>query len=136
MANINKIVLPNGNEYNIEVETRNINGVIPYEKGGTNANSLKNAKENLGIKDNIIQVYPIEGAVQLSQNWLSKTSLGDALTPEKGVIYILLQGTNNNNYLVNTQFRWNGSSYVKISTSQSAEIQSISNLDIQRICNI
>lgn len=54
MANINKIVLPNGNEYNIEVETRNINGVIPYEKGGTNANSLKNAKENLGIKDNII----------------------------------------------------------------------------------
>ncbi len=135
MANINKIILPNGRIYNIEVQSQNINGVLPLSKGGTNATNLQKAKENLEIRDNIVQAYPIEEATQLSSNWLSKTSEGEALTPETGIIYILLRGTNNNRYLMNTQFRWNGSTYVKINTSQTAEIQNISNLEIQEICS-
>lgn len=135
MADINKIILPNGQECNIAVQTQNINGILPLEKGGTNASDLETAKINLGIKDDIIQAYPIEEAVQLSANWLSKNNDGIALTPERGVIYILLRGTNNNNYLINTQFRWNGSSYVKISNSQaSSNVESISNIEIQQIC--
>lgn len=135
MADINKIILPNGQECNIAVQTQNISGILPLEKGGTNASDLETAKINLGIKDDIIQAYPIEEAVQLSANWLSKNNDGIALTPERGVIYILLRGTNNNNYLINTQFRWNGSSYVKISNSQaSSNVESISNIEIQQIC--
>ena len=135
MADINKIILPNGQECNIAVQTQNINGILPLEKGGTNASDLETAKINLGIKDDIIQAYPIEEAVQLSANWLSKNNDGIALTPERGVIYILLRGTNDNNYLINTQFRWNGSSYVKISNSQaSSNVESISNIEIQQIC--
>lgn len=51
MSNINKIVLPNGNEYNIEVQTENIAGVLPFSKGGTNATTLVEARNNLGIED-------------------------------------------------------------------------------------
>lgn len=51
MASINKIILPNGNEYNIQVQSENITGIIPYSNGGTGADSLEQAKVNLGIVD-------------------------------------------------------------------------------------
>lgn len=51
MAGINKIILPNGNQYSIEVQTQNIAGVLPFSKGGTNATTLEQAKENLGIEE-------------------------------------------------------------------------------------
>lgn len=183
MATVNKIILPNGNEYDIEVQTQNINGILPFSKGGTNATTPSGARDNLGLgtaavknttnsissktqllptssavinyvegkgylteeqargifdpqaEDDVVQVYPIAGATELSANWLSKTQGGEPLTPRQGVLYILLQGTNSNTYLINTQFRWNGSSYVKMSSSQGGgDIESISNLDIQNIC--
>lgn len=101
MSKINKIVLPNGSEYNI---------------------------------NNVVQAYPRASATQLSANWLSETQNGTALVPEKEVIYILLVGTNDDRYLANTQFRWNGSSYVRITSSQTVNIQNISNLQIDAIC--
>lgn len=51
MANITKIKLPDGSYHNLSVKTQNIDGVIPFEKGGTNASTLTEAKINLGIED-------------------------------------------------------------------------------------
>ena len=48
---INKIILPDGDECEIEVQTQNINGVLPFSKGGTNATSLVEARNNLRIED-------------------------------------------------------------------------------------
>ena len=101
MSNINKIILPDGNEYSIS---------------------------------NIVQAYPRASATELSADWLSETLNGNALVPEGETIYILLVGTNDDKYLVNTQFRWNGSSYVKITSSQAVDIQNISNFQIDEIC--
>ena len=84
--------------------------------------------------NNVVQAYPRASAVELSADWLSETLNGNALVPEKEIIYILLVGTNDDKYLVNTQFRWNGNSYVKITSSQNVNIQNISNFQIDEIC--
>lgn len=66
-----------------------------------------------GAIDEVIDSYIVSGATALSSGWLSKTSGGSALTPETGVIYVVLSsGT----YL-NKTYRWSGSTYVEISAS-------------------
>lgn len=64
----------------------------------------------------VIEVYPISGATELSSSWLSETSGGSPLTPQTGKIYVLL--SNSTNYSKNTLFRWNGSAYEELSESQ------------------
>lgn len=62
--------------------------------------------------DDVIEAYPRTGQTELSQNWLSATSGGSALTPETGKIYILM--ADSTSYAANTQFRWGGTAYVKL----------------------
>lgn len=62
--------------------------------------------------DDVIEAYPRSGQTELSQDWLSETSGGSALTPEAGKIYILM--ADSTSYATNTQFRWSGSAYVKM----------------------
>lgn len=62
--------------------------------------------------DDVIEAYPRSGQTELSQNWLSLTSGGSALTPETGKIYILM--ADSTSYATNTQFRWSGTAYVKM----------------------
>ena len=62
--------------------------------------------------DDVIEAYPRTGQTELSQNWLSLSSGGSALTPETGKIYVLLG--NSTNYSTNDTFRWSGSTYVKL----------------------
>lgn len=78
--------------------------------------------------DDVIEAYPRSGQTELSQNWLSKTSGGSALTPEAGKIYILM--ADSTSYATNTQFRWGGSAYIKM---LDGGVTSITNAEIDTI---
>ena len=78
--------------------------------------------------DDVIEAYPRSGQTELSQNWLSLTSGGSALTPETGKIYILM--ADSTSYATNTQFRWSGTAYVKM---LDGGVTSITNAEIDTI---
>ena len=94
--------------------------------------------------DDVVEVYGRTGSTPLTSAWLSTTSAsGSALTPEAGVIYVLMEdftvnaGTaNEETYYANSQYRWGGSTYVKLSDGSgvspitNAEIDSITDADI------
>lgn len=63
--------------------------------------------------DDVVEAYPISGATELSSGWLSLTASGAALTPESGKIYVLM--ADSTSYATNSQFRWGGTTYVKLS---------------------
>lgn len=62
--------------------------------------------------DDVIEVYPV-GATELASDWLSLTVGGSPITPEAGKIYVLL--ADSTNYNANSQFRFGGTTYVKLS---------------------
>lgn len=78
--------------------------------------------------DDVIEAYPVSGATELAQGWLSETSGGSALTPETGKIYVLMEDTTS--YATNTQFRWGGTAYVKLA---DGGVSSITNAEIDTI---
>lgn len=78
--------------------------------------------------DDVIEAYARSGQTALSSTWLSTTSGGSALTPETGKIYILM--ADSGNYAANTQFRWSGSTYVKLA---DGGVSSITNAEIDTI---
>ena len=70
--------------------------------------------------DDVIEAYPRTGATELTSSWLSTTSGGSALTPEAGKIYVLM--ADSTSYSANSQFRWGGTAYVKLSDGGVSEI--------------
>jgi hypothetical protein len=81
--------------------------------------------------DDVIEAYPVSGATELSQGWLSATSGGSALTPETGKIYVLM--ADSTSYSANTQFRWatgTTPTYVKLA---DGGVTSITNGEIDTI---
>lgn len=70
--------------------------------------------------DDIIEAYIVSGATALSAGWLSKTDGGSALTPETGIIYVVLTAGE----YQNKTFRWGGSTYVEISSSPAQATES------------
>lgn len=78
--------------------------------------------------DDVVEAYARSGQTALSQNWLSLTSGGAALSPEAGKIYILM--ADSGDYAANTQFRWGGSAYVKM---LDGGVTSITNAEIDTI---
>ena len=79
--------------------------------------------------DDVIEAYPRSGATELSSAWLSLTSGGAALSPEAGKIYVLMAASTS--YGANSQFRWGGSTYVKLSSGEG--ISNITNAEIDTI---
>lgn len=79
--------------------------------------------------DDVIEGYPRSGQTELSQNWLATGSAsGSVIVPESGKIYILMAATTN--YKQYDQFRWGGTTYVKIS---DGNISAITNAEIDAI---
>lgn len=84
------------------------NGLCPLD-----GNSKVDSSYLPSYVDDVVEAYPRSGATELSASWLSTTSGGSALTPETGVIYILM--ADSTSYSANSQFRWSGTTYVKLS---------------------
>lgn len=99
------------------------NGVAPLD-----ANSKIDSQYLPSYVDDVIEAYPVSGATALSAGWLSETSGGSALTPEAGKIYVLM--ADSGDYSANTQFRWGGTTYVKLS---DGGVSSITNAEIDTI---
>lgn len=81
--------------------------------------------------DDVIQAYPRINQTELGSTWLATESAsGTVITPEAGKIYVLM--ADSSNYETNTQFRWGGSSYIKLA---DGGISSITNSEIDEIIN-
>ena len=79
--------------------------------------------------DDVIEAYPRSGQTELSQNWLAIGSAsGTVITPEAGKIYILM--ADSTSYAANSQFRWGGTTYVKMN---DGGVSSITNAEIDTI---
>ena len=104
-------------------EKGSANGVCPLD-----SNSKVDASYLPSYVDDVIEAYPVSGATALSAGWLSATSGGSTLTPEVGKIYVLM--ADSGDYSANTQFRWGGSTYVKLS---DGGVSSITNTEIDTI---
>lgn len=78
--------------------------------------------------DDVVEAYPVSGATELSAGWLASTSGGTAFTPETGKIYVLM--ADSTNYSANTQFRWSGTTYVKLN---DGGVSAITNAEIDTI---
>lgn len=102
----------------ITLSASDVSAIPASEKGAASGvcpldvNSKVDASYLPSYVDDVIEAYPRSGQTELSQNWLSATSGGSALTPEAGKIYILM--ADSTSYATNTQFRWGGSAYVKM----------------------
>lgn len=62
--------------------------------------------------DDVVEVYPV-GATELASDWFALTAGGAPITPESGKIYVLM--ADSTNYTANSQFRYGGTAYVKLS---------------------
>lgn len=112
-----------GSTYIEESQKGAANGVAPL-----NASSKIDSQYLPSYVDDVIEAYPRSGQTELSQNWLSLTSGGSALTPEAGKIYVLM--ADSTTYAANSQFRWGGTAYVKLS---DGGVSSITNAEIDTI---
>lgn len=112
-----------GSTYIEESQKGANNGVAPL-----NASGKIESQYLPSYVDDVIEAYPRSGQTELSQNWLSLTSGGSALTPEAGKIYVLM--ADSTNYSANSQFRWGGTTYVKLS---DGGVSSITNAEIDTI---
>lgn len=79
--------------------------------------------------DDVIEAYARSGQTALSQNWLATGSAsGTVIAPEAGKIYVLM--ADSGDYSANSQFRWGGTTYVKLS---DGGVSSITNAEIDTI---
>ena len=70
--------------------------------------------------DDVVEAYIVSGATALSAGWLSKTAGGSALTPETGVIYVVMTAGE----YQNKTYRWGGTTYVEISSAPGQATES------------
>lgn len=126
----------NGNALsdNITLDADDVSAIPTSAKGAASgvcpldANSKVDSQYLPSYVDDVIEAYPVSGATALSAGWLSATSGGSALTPEAGKIYVLM--ADSGDYAANTQFRWGGTTYVKLS---DGGVSSITNAEIDTI---
>lgn len=71
--------------------------------------------------DDVIEAYARSNQTELSSTWLATGSAsGTVITPETGKIYVLMNDSTS--YAANSQFRWGGTAYVKLSDGGVSEI--------------
>lgn len=99
-------------------------GVCPLD-----ANSKVDASYLPSYVDDVIEAYARSGQTALSQNWLATGSAsGTVITPEAGKIYVLM--ADSGVYTANSQFRWGGTTYVKMN---DGGVTAITNAEIDTI---
>lgn len=103
----------------------NVSGFQWIIAGETTLQSVLNSKASLDANgkvptsqlpsyvDDVVEAYIRSGQTALSSGWLATGSAsGTVITPETGVIYIIMNG--NSTYPTNSEYRWSGSSYVQL----------------------
>lgn len=99
-------------------------GVCPLD-----ANSKVDSSYLPSYVDDVIEAYARSGQTALSSTWLAIGSAsGTVITPETGKIYVLM--ADSGDYSANTQFRWSGTTYVKLA---DGGVSSITNAEIDTI---
>lgn len=99
-------------------------GVCPLD-----ANSKVDASYLPSYVDDVIEAYARSGQTALSQNWLATGSAsGTVISPEAGKIYVLM--ADSGDYTANSQFRWGGTTYVKMN---DGGVTAITNAEIDTI---
>lgn len=79
--------------------------------------------------DDVIEAYARANQTELGSTWLATGSAtGTVITPEAGVIYVLMNDSTS--YSTNTQFRWGGTSYIKLN---DGGVSAITNAEIDTI---
>lgn len=92
------------------------NGVCPLD-----SSSLIDAQYLPSYVDDVVEAYARAGQTALSSTWLATGSAsGTVITPTQGKIYVLMAASGD--YPENTEFRWGGSTYVKINDGGIAEM--------------
>lgn len=99
-------------------------GVCPLD-----SNALIDSQYLPSYVDDIIEAYARTGQTELSSDWLATGSAsGTVIVPETGKIYVLMADTTN--YSTNTQFRWSGTTYVKLN---DGGVSAITNAEIDTV---
>lgn len=71
--------------------------------------------------DDVVEAYIRSGQTALSSTWLATGSAtGTVITPESGVIYMIMNGTDT--YRTNSEYRWGGTAYVPIYDGGATEM--------------
>ena len=92
------------------------NGICPLD-----ANSKIDSQYLPSYVDDVVEAYIRSGQTALSSTWLATGSAsGTVITPEAGKIYVLMNSSSD--YPENTQFRWGGTSYVKLNDGGISEL--------------
>lgn len=92
------------------------NGVCPLD-----ANTKIDAQYLPSYVDDVVEAYIRSGQTALSQSWLATGSAtGTVITPQSGVIYVLMNGTDD--YPTNSQYRWATNTYVKLNDGGVSEL--------------
>lgn len=92
------------------------NGVCPLD-----ANTKIDAQYLPSYVDDVVEAYIRSGQTALSSTWLSTGSAtGTVITPQSGVIYVIMNGTDD--YPTNSQYRWATNTYVKLNDGGVSEL--------------
>lgn len=120
---------------NVTITASDVSAIPTSEKGAASGVCPLNASSKIdstylpSYVDDVIEAYARSGQTALSQNWLATESAsGTVITPETGKIYVLM--ADSGDYAANSQFRWGGSAYVKLS---DGGVSSITNAEIDTI---
>ena len=108
------------------------NAIPSSAKGAANGVASLNASGKIPSEqlpsyvDDVIEAYARSGQTELSSTWLASDSAGSSvITPESGKIYVLMAdypNATNPTYTANTQFRWGGSTYIKLNDGGISEM--------------
>lgn len=126
----------------ITLSASDVSAIPTSEKGAANGVCPLNSSMTIdsvylpSFVDDVIEAYPRASQTELSITWLAETPESqrpiepDAeIVPQSGVIYVLM--ADSTNYSANSQFRWGGSSYVKLN---DGGVSPITNEEINTIC--
>ena len=119
----------------ISLDASDVSAIPTSAKGAASGVCPLNASSKIDSSylpsyvDDVVEVYARTAGTPLSADWFSTTSAsGSALTPESGVIYVLV--ADSGSYAANSQFRWTGTAYVRLA---DGGVSSITNAEIDTI---
>lgn len=120
---------------NITLTASDVSAIPSDEKGAASGVCPLNASSKIdstylpSYVDDVIEAYARSGQTALSESWLAEGSAsGSVIAPEAGKIYVLM--ADSGDYAANSQFRWGGSTYVKMN---DGGITPITNAEIDAI---